>query len=184
MFFKFDGDAATPVGSKNYKSGSRVNLHPGVMARGDGLHPATSWQNCPRDLCPGGQDVAAPNHVKGCLVPRWSMATPSLGNREALDPTDDWGFHGQTWKPGPPRFVRDNGVDRSRHLYSILEEEDNNDDLELEDEGPGLGSHNNHDECMEGPQVLEVVIGQASDEDNPVEPLQVNPLKGIEFVPI
>ena len=57
-------------------------------------------------------------------------------------------------------------------------EEDDNDDLELEDEGPGLGSHNNHDECMEGPHVLEVVVGQASEiEDNPVEPLQVKPLR-------
>ena len=42
MFFNFNGDAATPVGSKIYKSGSWVNLHPGVMARGDGLHPAAS----------------------------------------------------------------------------------------------------------------------------------------------
>ena len=69
-------------------------------------------------------------------------------------------------------------------MYSIVEEGDE-DDLELEDEDPGLGSHNNHDECIEGPHVLEVAIGQASvTNDNPVEPLQVKPLKGIEFVPI
>ena len=115
---------------------------------------------------------------------RGSKATSSLGFREAPDPIDDWGFHGQTWKPGPARLARDNGVDRSRHLYNILEEDINN-DLELEDEGPGHEDHNNCEECMEGPQVLEVVIGQASMiKNNPVEPLQVNPLRGIEFVPI
>ena len=63
-------------------------------------------------------------------------------------------------------------------------EGDNNDDLELEDEGPRLGNHNVDDECMEGPHVLEVVVGQASEmDDNPVETLQVKPLRGMEYVP-
>ena len=59
------------------------------------------------------------------------------------------------------------------------------DTLELEDEGPGLGSYNNRDECVEGPQVLEVAVGRASEMINdPVESLQVYPLKGIEFIPV
>ena len=60
----------------------------------------------------------------------------------------------------------------------ILEEEDK-DGLELEDEEPGLGSHTDAEGYIEGPQVLEVVVGQASIDDNLVESLQVKPLEGI-----
>ena len=82
MYFNSNSGAAPPVEANN-KSGSRVNLHPGVMARGDGLHPAALWQNCPGDLCPRGQDIAAPTDVRGCPVPYGrSGAMPRLGRIE------------------------------------------------------------------------------------------------------
>ena len=79
MYFNLISDAASPVGTIN-ESGSRVNLHPGVMARGDGLHPPGLWQNGLGDLCPNGPDIPGPNDVRGCPVPgRGSVATTSIG---------------------------------------------------------------------------------------------------------
>ena len=53
MSFNYNFGVAPPI-EANIESGSRVNLHLGVMVRGDGLHPAALWPNYPGDLCPSG----------------------------------------------------------------------------------------------------------------------------------
>ena len=53
MFFK-ENCAGSPSWAQTFRdqSGSQVNLHLGVMARGDGIHPALG-QPLNEDLAPG-----------------------------------------------------------------------------------------------------------------------------------
>ena len=125
MYFNFIGDATPPVEAKIYKSGSRVNLHLGVMARGDGLHLAALWQNCPGDLCPSGQYIAAPTNVRGCPVQyRRSAAMSSLGHVE-VSPRGIVPLGRQAHAPrGSALGLRGNDqISCWRHLEMILEEE-------------------------------------------------------------
>ena len=106
------------------------------MARGDGLHPAASWQNCPGDLCPCGQDVAAPNDVRGCPVPgRRSVATPSLSHIEA-SPCGIAPLGRHVHKSRDSTLgLRDNGVAEwpgIEKLQTILEDKNEDQMLELE----------------------------------------------------
>ena len=158
--FNFFYGAAPPVEAE-YELGSWVNLHPGVMVRGDGLHLATLWQNCLGDLCPSGQDIVAPTDVRGCPVP---MGRPVAMTRLSPIEATPWvlplGRPGHEQRCRPLGF-RDYGDDSCpRHLPTILEEEKL--ELELAMKESRLGDYNNDEECMDSPQALDVeVLGQA-----------------------
>ena len=186
MSFNSNSGAAPPLEAK-YESGSRVNLHPGVMARGDGLHPAALWQNYPGDLCPRGQDIAAPTDVRGCPVPYGrSVATQSLGPIE-VSPRGIVPLGRQAHEPrGSALGLRDNAQNSCwRHLGTILEEEPYQLlELELEEGILDPGHHTTVEECIEGPRGLSLEVQSVKKASDSSQSLKVVPKAGIEFVPI